>query len=200
VLTLILEEYPAANSEFNEQHGIQLLRFGMEGNKEPFRSMPRDTATAALAAVLDPSNRPLLIHCNEGKHRTGTVVGLLRRHRGWALSSVLDEYILYAGAKARVADQIFIEHFDPDPKVFWAHFNTQKKQAEVEVLPPPSSSTFSSATTDQPKQPPPIPSKQGTSASSLASLSDVSAQGTQNAGRLLTEELTSPGHEQHHKR
>jgi tyrosine-protein phosphatase SIW14 len=44
--------------------------------------MPQTTATAALAAVLDPANRPVLIHCNEGKHRTGTVVGLLRRHRG----------------------------------------------------------------------------------------------------------------------
>ncbi len=100
-----------ANSDFNKEHGISLLRFGLEGNKEPFRSMPVDTTLEALKAVIDPRNHPIMIHCNEGKHRTGCVVGLLRRARGWAVSSVLDEYMLYAGTKARIIDQRFIELF-----------------------------------------------------------------------------------------
>lgn len=111
ILTLILEDYPQANSDFNKENGITLLRFGLEGNKEPFRSMPLDTTTEALKAVIDPRNHPIMIHCNEGKHRTGCIVGLLRRARGWAISSVLDEYMLYAGAKARIVDQRFIELF-----------------------------------------------------------------------------------------
>jgi tyrosine-protein phosphatase SIW14 len=113
ILTLILEEYPAANREFNEQNGVRLFQFGMEGNKEPFRSMPPLKAAAALQAVLDPRHHPILIHCNEGKHRTGCLVGLVRRARGWALSSILDEYMHYAQAKGRIVDQRFIELFDP---------------------------------------------------------------------------------------
>lgn len=112
VLTLILEEYPHANSEFNARQGVTLFQYGMEGNKEPFRKMPDETAAAALRVIMDPANQPILIHCNEGKHRTGSLVGLLRRARGWALSSTLDEYMLFAQTKARIIDQRFIELFD----------------------------------------------------------------------------------------
>ena len=31
--TLVLEEYPAATQTFMDHHGIQLLQFGMPGNK-----------------------------------------------------------------------------------------------------------------------------------------------------------------------
>lgn len=113
ILTLILEEYPVANTEFNEENGVRLFQFGLEGNKEPFRSMPLDKACQALNALMDTRNHPILVHCNEGKHRTGCVVAMLRRARGWALSSTLDEYLLYASSKARIVDQRFIELFDP---------------------------------------------------------------------------------------
>lgn len=33
ILTLVLEDYPLANSEFNRQNGITLLQFGVPGNK-----------------------------------------------------------------------------------------------------------------------------------------------------------------------
>lgn len=33
ILTLVLEEYPFANTEFNNQNRIQLLQFGVPGNK-----------------------------------------------------------------------------------------------------------------------------------------------------------------------
>lgn len=29
--------------------------------------MPAETATAALAVILDPATHPILIHCNEGE-------------------------------------------------------------------------------------------------------------------------------------
>ena len=65
-----------------------------------------------LREVLDEKNRPLLIHCNKGKHRTGSVVGCLRKLRGWSLTSIFTEYILFASPKFRWEDQIFIEAFD----------------------------------------------------------------------------------------
>jgi hypothetical protein len=33
ILTLVLEDYPLANTEFNRMHGIKLLQFGVPGNK-----------------------------------------------------------------------------------------------------------------------------------------------------------------------
>ena len=57
---------------------------------------PRAAATVytadlkkVLRDILDPSNHPLLIHCNKGKHRTGSVVGCLRKIRDWSLSSIV---------------------------------------------------------------------------------------------------------------
>ncbi|MBA0605544.1 hypothetical protein Godav_018109 [Gossypium davidsonii] len=85
----------------------------------------------------DVRNHPVLIHCNRGKvceicssalymtkrfefynvvlsfqHRTGCVVGCLRKLQRWCLSSVFDEYQRFAAAKARVSDQRFMELFD----------------------------------------------------------------------------------------
>jgi tyrosine-protein phosphatase SIW14 len=65
----VLEDYPLANSEFNRMHGIQLLQFGVPGNKEPFVDIPEGGIVAALTAVLDKRNHPMLIHCNKGKVR-----------------------------------------------------------------------------------------------------------------------------------
>ncbi|XP_061977411.1 tyrosine-protein phosphatase DSP1-like isoform X4 [Populus nigra] len=46
------------------------------------------------------------------KHRTGCLVGCLRKLQRWCLSSIFDEYQRYAAAKARVSDQRFMELFD----------------------------------------------------------------------------------------
>ncbi|MBA0748186.1 hypothetical protein Gogos_005033 [Gossypium gossypioides] len=46
------------------------------------------------------------------QHRTGCLVGCLRKMQRWYLSSIFDEYQRFAGAKARVSDQRFIERFD----------------------------------------------------------------------------------------
>ncbi|KAG7379324.1 tyrosine-protein phosphatase siw14 [Phytophthora pseudosyringae] len=111
ILTLVLEDYPLANTEFNKMHGIKLLQFGVPGNKEPFVDIPEDGIMAALKAVLDKRNHPMLIHCNKGKHRTGCLVGSLRKVQRWAFSSVFDEYIRFSAPKPRMMDQQFIELF-----------------------------------------------------------------------------------------
>ncbi|GAB9476460.1 hypothetical protein Gpo141_00013525 [Globisporangium polare] len=111
ILTLVLEDYPLANSEFNRMHNIKLLQFGVPGNKEPFVDIPEDGIVAALKAVLDKRNHPMLIHCNKGKHRTGCLVGSLRKVQKWAFSSIFDEYIRFSAPKPRMMDQQFIELF-----------------------------------------------------------------------------------------
>ena len=112
VLYLCPEEYPKANRDFLAQNNIQLLHFGMNGNKEPFKDIPEQKVREALAVLIDPKNHPILIHCNKGKHRTGCVVGCFRKLEDWALTYIFDEYRRFAGAKSRMLDQQFIELFD----------------------------------------------------------------------------------------
>lgn len=131
VLSLVLEEYPETNQAFLRENGIQLLTFGVSGNKEPFADIDEATIAQAVEALLDKRNHPVLIHCNKGKHRTGSLVGCLRKVCGWALIATLDEYIRFAGNKPRYMDQQFIEFFDvsqvklPDEEHLpsWAKFN-----------------------------------------------------------------------------
>uniref|UniRef100_A0A0E0PUX5 Tyrosine specific protein phosphatases domain-containing protein n=1 Tax=Oryza rufipogon TaxID=4529 RepID=A0A0E0PUX5_ORYRU len=106
------EPYPETNAEFLAKNGIKLHQFGIEGRKEPFVNIPDDKIREALKVVLDVKNQPLLIHCKRGKHRTGCVVGCLRKLQKWCLSSVFDEYQRFAAAKARSTDQRFMELFD----------------------------------------------------------------------------------------
>ncbi|KAL5865277.1 hypothetical protein ACOSQ3_002791 [Xanthoceras sorbifolium] len=105
IIYLCPEPYPDANTEFLKSNGIRLFQFGIEGHKEPFVNIPEDMIREALKVLLDVRNHPVLIHCKRGKHRTGCLVGCLRKLQRWCLSSVFDEYQRFAAAKARVSDQ-----------------------------------------------------------------------------------------------
>ena len=67
----------------------------------------------ALIFLMDSSNHPVYVHCNQGKHRTGCVIGCLRRIQGWPLSEIIEEYDIYAGVKSRPGDVALIKAFDP---------------------------------------------------------------------------------------
>ena len=54
----------------------------------------------------------MLIHCNKGKHRTGCLVGCIRKLQHWSLTSIFDEYRRSSAPKSRSMDQQFIELFD----------------------------------------------------------------------------------------
>ncbi|KAI3456498.1 hypothetical protein Pfo_013161 [Paulownia fortunei] len=112
IIYLCPEPYPEANIQFLNANGIRLFQFGVEGSKEPFVNIPDDVICSALEVLLDERNRPLLIHCKRGKHRTGCLVGCLRKWQNWCLASIFDEYQRFAADKARVSDQRFMELFD----------------------------------------------------------------------------------------
>ncbi|KAJ2377535.1 tyrosine-protein phosphatase siw14 [Coemansia sp. RSA 2607] len=115
ILTLILEEYPQQNQKFLDQNGIKLFQFGVAGNKEPFADIPEDIMSEALLTLMDKRNHPILIHCNKGKHRTGCLVGCLRKLQEWSNTSIFDEYRRYSAPKSRSMDQQYIELFDIRP-------------------------------------------------------------------------------------
>ncbi|KQK01697.1 hypothetical protein BRADI_3g57630v3 [Brachypodium distachyon] len=112
IVYLCPEPYPEENARFLGRAGIKLHHFGIQGQKEPVVNIPEETIREALKVILDVRNHPLLIHCKRGKHRTGCVVGCLRKLQKWRLSSVFDEYHHFAAAKARKTDQRFMELFD----------------------------------------------------------------------------------------
>ncbi|CAN6597618.1 inositol phosphatase Siw14p [Trichomonascus vanleenenianus] len=112
ILVLIPEPYPEENVKFLEENGIKFFQVGMSGNKEPFVHVSHETITKALEIALNPENHPLLIHCNRGKHRTGCLVGCIRRLQDWSLTMIFDEYRRFAFPKARPLDQQLIELYD----------------------------------------------------------------------------------------
>ncbi|CDK27695.1 unnamed protein product [Kuraishia capsulata CBS 1993] len=111
IICLIPEDYPEENSSFIQDHNIKFFQIGMEGNKEPFVKIQPELIQEALKIVLNPENQPILIHCNRGKHRTGCLVGCIRKLQKWSLSMIFDEYRKFSYPKERPLDQQFIEMF-----------------------------------------------------------------------------------------
>jgi tyrosine-protein phosphatase SIW14 len=94
---------------FLAEKGIRQIIFNMKGTKK--EAIPLQTMESILNIVLDKAKYPLMLHCNHGKHRTGCVVGVIRKISGWETSNVLDEYKAFAEPKARECDLDYIKTF-----------------------------------------------------------------------------------------
>lgn len=94
---------------FLSAQGIRQVVIHMKGTKK--EAIPLKTMKSILSVVLNKENHPLMLHCNHGKHRTGCVVGVIRKVSGWETSNVLDEYKTYAEPKARECDLDYISAF-----------------------------------------------------------------------------------------
>ncbi|OMO89282.1 Protein-tyrosine phosphatase, SIW14-like protein [Corchorus olitorius] len=112
IIYLCPEPYPEENLQFLRSHDIKLFQFGIEGKTEPSLAILKDAIREALKILIDVRNHPVLIHCKRGKHRTGSLVGCLRKFQNWCLPSVFEEYQHFAGIKSRSTDLRFIETFD----------------------------------------------------------------------------------------
>lgn len=163
--TLVPEEYPPENVAFVEENNIRHFQIHISANKDPFVTIPPKDMAAALGILLDTRNHPLLIHCNKGKvsdpirlrlpifgltfnyqHRTGCVVGCLRKLQDWGLPSILAEYHHHADPKARVLDERFIELFDERAVV------DQAQQAGWSVRKSPTLPTPPASVVDESKE------------------------------------------------
>ncbi|KAK0548439.1 peroxisome assembly protein (Peroxin-2) [Tilletia horrida] len=111
IMYLANEDYRDNVRSWAESIGLQTFHFRVEVNKEPFAEMEAHLVAAALSAVTDKRNLPMLIHCNKGKYRVGCLVGCLRRLQGWSHTSIFEEFARFAGNN-KIADQEFIEVFD----------------------------------------------------------------------------------------
>eukprot|EP01006_Ploeotia_vitrea_P002974 TRINITY_DN10993_c0_g1_i1.p1 TRINITY_DN10993_c0_g1~~TRINITY_DN10993_c0_g1_i1.p1 ORF type:complete len:194 (+),score=2.87 TRINITY_DN10993_c0_g1_i1:60-641(+) len=98
---------------FCQECNITRHEHGTEGNNEPFQGISVEVMCTVLAKLLDSRNHPVLIHDVKGKHRTGCVVGCLRKLMGWDIMPILTEYKGFAEPKIRFADMRCIDLFDP---------------------------------------------------------------------------------------
>jgi len=114
IVYLCEESYQQPNLDFVRASNIQLFCFPTQGNKEPFLCISSDLVTEALRKIMDKKNHPVLIHCSLGNHRTGCIVGCLRKIEGFSLSYIFEEYKRFTAAKSRLLDRQFIENFHYD--------------------------------------------------------------------------------------
>mmetsp|Transcript_12635 Transcript_12635/g.38670 ORF Transcript_12635/g.38670 Transcript_12635/m.38670 type:complete len:196 (+) Transcript_12635:67-654(+) len=114
VIYLATEDPSQQFSNFVDDHGIELVPLGVEGNISSWKPMSEEVVLTALNHILITTNYPLLIMDHHGRHQTGTIVGCLRKLQRWNLTAVFEEYRSFAGNKVRLLSEQFIELFDTD--------------------------------------------------------------------------------------
>lgn len=99
----------------------------------PWDSLNDSSIREALELIVNKDNYPLLVCCGMGRHRTGTVIGCLRRLQRWNLASVSEEYRRFTGARGgRIMVELLIENFD----IKSVHINPQHLPDWLGVEPP----------------------------------------------------------------
>jgi len=100
---------------FLKDQDIEFVRLGNEESaRSSWNSISEETVLKALGILLDSKNYPLHVMDHLGRHRSGTVLGCLRKAQQWSLTSIFDEYRRFAGNKVRQINEQFIELFDTD--------------------------------------------------------------------------------------
>lgn len=80
----------------------------------PWKPISEHVVLSAMHVLLDVSMHPVLVMCSHGRHRTGTIIGCLRKLQLWSLSAIFEEYDRHADGRGRLANEQFIELFDTD--------------------------------------------------------------------------------------
>ena len=137
IIYLSPDRVPDALSKFCEEQKIRLIRpSGAEKQHQSSltATIAEEAVIESLDTLLDPKHYPTLVTCKLGRHKTGTVIGCLRKLQRWSLSSILAEYRHYADR--RLQNEQFIELFDsdlirvPEKPVQWFR-NLREVQREI---------------------------------------------------------------------
>lgn len=133
IIYLAPDELPAPVLTWIEEQQIAVAHLGDDGGKRsPWKPSSEETVLEGLRLLLDPASYPVLVMCNLGRHRTGTLIGCLRKLQGWVLTSILEEYRRHAGPKHRPLNEQFIELFDTE----LVHVSHESASRPPWLLPP----------------------------------------------------------------
>lgn len=102
------------SQHFCHDQNITMHHLGVLYSTNAWDPITEEIVLQALHLLVQPSTYPCLVMCNLGRHRTGTVIGCLRKLQHWNLSAILEEYRRFAGPKVRVMNEQFIELFDEE--------------------------------------------------------------------------------------
>lgn len=107
-------DYCSANNINLEFVGmINDYNYNYSSTINPWDTLNETTITKSLELIVNKENYPMLVCCGMGRHRTGTIIGCLRRLQNWNLASVSEEYRRFTGAKGgRIQVELLIEGFD----------------------------------------------------------------------------------------
>jgi len=100
---------------FCEEQNIDFVRpeAVVSQSQSKLTTLPEEAVIQCLDMMLDPLYYPLLVSCKLGRHKTGMVIGCLRKLMRWSLTSIFAEYQRYAHG-TRLQNEQFIELFDSD--------------------------------------------------------------------------------------
>ncbi|KAK9461974.1 protein-tyrosine phosphatase [Lipomyces oligophaga] len=111
-----VEEYLDYDSTVARSNGIssgtEERNQSAKSTANPWDQLPEAAIVRSLEIIANKDNYPLLVCGGMGRHRTGTVIGCLRRVQNWNLASVSEEYRRFAGSRKRVLIELHIEAFD----------------------------------------------------------------------------------------
>lgn len=94
---------------------LQFAAINPDGGEDdnPWDGLNEKSISNALKTLVNKENYPLLVCCGMGRHRTGTVIGCLRRIMKWNLASCSEEYRRFTGSRGgRILVELLIEGFD----------------------------------------------------------------------------------------
>lgn len=114
VIYLSLDAPSVLFLEFLKEHNIELKQISGAETTGFAQRVSEQLVLDALHSLLNPNAYPIIVMCNLGRHRTGTVIGCLRRLQKWSLSAIFDEFRRFTNAKSSPQHEQFIELFDTE--------------------------------------------------------------------------------------
>jgi len=126
IVYLAHEEIPASLDQFIAEQNIRLITLVPDDVEvaRQWRPISDEVVYEAFRVLLDTEKYPVHVMCFGGRHRTGTMIGCVRKLQRWFLSSIFEEYQMYATNKGRLVNEQFIELFDTN-------------RVEIPQVPPP---------------------------------------------------------------
>ncbi|KAL6497879.1 hypothetical protein OROHE_026906 [Orobanche hederae] len=113
VIYLCSGRFPKENLQFLQSNNIKLFQLGIDGKDEETFAIPGNAITNALKILNDEKTTHFSSTAKLECHRTGCLVGGLRKLHKWCLAPILEEYKKFAGKRSREFDLKFLTEYDP---------------------------------------------------------------------------------------
>ncbi|EFP80914.2 hypothetical protein PGT21_003525 [Puccinia graminis f. sp. tritici] len=104
IMYICVDSYRPHTFNWAQDRGLKIFHYRIDSYKQPHSATSDPTErgiyASALEQILDRRNLPILVHCNKGKHRVGTLSALLRIIQGWDTVAVRAEWDKFLGEGA----------------------------------------------------------------------------------------------------